>query len=365
MKVLFIEDNMDAIKGICDYVHDNGWEYSSCDFEKAEEKIAVFDPEIIVMDWMYDAENIDSGKNIFIEVYKSKFRPIIIFSAVAGTIDLLDDITNTPLIEIIPKGDEQVVIDRIEEWKPYISAVNSLRLELNQSLISSVQAIDNFMKMDRYPGDDVVKYMLSKRTMYYFDKDCIGITPPAWIQYEYPPVQECLVVADILRKNSKELDTGKPGNPEEYFVILTPSCDMARPKPGETILVAHCLSPERFSNDAKLGKKEKLEDETAQRKKDNLIRSLNTGYNYAKVALPELPNKIPYMTIDLKKIETVALEEIALSEKEIEANKQYYRVASVNSPFREQIVWAHMINSCRPGMPDRDMNAWAEGVLLQ
>ena len=54
-----------------------------------------------------------------------------------------------------------------------------------------------------------------------------------------------------------------------------------------------------------------------------------------------------------------------LSEKEINENTKYYRVASVNSPFREQIVWAHMINSCRPGMPERNMDEWAEGIFRQ
>ena len=41
----------------------------------------------------------------------------------------------------------------------------------------------------------------------------------------------------------------------------------------------------------------------------------------------------------------------------------YYRIASVNSPYREQIVWAHMVNSCRPGVPDRDYKTWAEALL--
>lgn len=96
-----------------------------------------------------------------------------------------------------------------------------------------------------------------------------------------------------------------------------------------------------------------------------MIRALNTGYNASKVALPQLPNKIPYMTIDLKSIKQATIREIALSEKEINENTKYYRVASVNSPFREQIVWAHMINSCRPGMPERNMDEWAEGIFRQ
>lgn len=43
----------------------------------------------------------------------------------------------------------------------------------------------------------------------------------------------------------------------------------------------------------------------------------------------------------------------------------YFRVASIDSPFREQIVWAYMITSCRPGMPNRDMNLWAKYPAIE
>ena len=45
-------------------------------------------PEIIIMDWMYDAEAIHEGEPIFQNVYENNFIPVIIFSAVAETIRL-------------------------------------------------------------------------------------------------------------------------------------------------------------------------------------------------------------------------------------------------------------------------------------
>jgi CTP synthase len=160
------------------------------------------------------------------------------------------------------------------------------------------------------------------------------------------------------------LDVKKTGMPEEYKVVLTPSCDMARAKSGQMVLVAQCHAANSFSEDAKLKKGETISDKSARDKKEKLIRSLNTGYNYAKVALPMLPNKMPYMTINLKDIAQIPIEEIGLFEDDIQ-DKKYYRVASMVSPYREQIVWAHMINSCRPGMPDRNIEEWAEGIMLQ
>lgn len=365
MRILFIEDNLDTIKGICDYAEDHDWQFEKCEFVHANEKIAIFDPELIVMDWMYDAEAIDEGLSIFNNVYSDNFRPVIIFSAVASTIELPEDMKNTPLVEIIPKGDEEIVIERINAWKPYITAVRNLKVDLNQSLLSSVQAIDNFLKMETPPGEDVIKYMLNKRTTYYFDKEYIGEEPPAWIQYEYPPIQKSLLVADILRVYSEKTNISAPGYPEEYRIVLTPSCDMARAKPGQTILVAKCTEAIDFSDGIKLGENEAIESKGAQNKIEKISRFLNTGYNYSRVALPELPNKIPYLTINLKSIEQISLDEIAISEKALNTTKKYFRVASIVSPFREQIVWAHMINSCRPGMPERDIKAWAKGILLQ
>lgn len=364
MKVLIIEDNESAVQAISDYVEDNGWTCTLCGFHEAQKYIAIMKPELIIMDWMYDAEAVHEGEPIFKDVYEDNFTPVIIFSAVADTISLPGYIKNTPLIKIVRKGDEQDVIDLIDKWGKYILAVRNLRCELNKSLVSSVKAIDNFMKMSEYPGDEVVKHMLNKRITYFFEKDFVEEHMPAWVQYEYPPIQNNLLVADVLRICSGTLDVKKPGVPEEYRVVLTPSCDMARAKKGQLILVAVCDAANSFSDDAKLKKGEQLSDESAQNKKDKLIRLLNTGYNYARVALPKLPNKIPYMTINLKNIHLISIDEIALSEDDIQG-KKYYRVASMVSPYREQVVWAHMINSCRPGMPDRNMQEWAEGIMQQ
>ena len=115
MKILCIEDNADAVKLIRDHAVDNGWECQICDFDAANDVIALFDPEIIVMDWMYDADEVDKGEEIFSLIYHTRFRPIIIFSAIAETIDLPDDIRDTPLINILSKGDEEQVIKRIEQ----------------------------------------------------------------------------------------------------------------------------------------------------------------------------------------------------------------------------------------------------------
>ena len=41
----------------------------------------------------------------------------------------------------------------------------------------------------------------------------------------------------------------------------------------------------------------------------------------------------------------------------------YVRVASVDSPFREMVAWAYMQVAARPGLPERNWDAWADEVF--
>jgi CTP synthase len=41
---------------------------------------------------------------------------------------------------------------------------------------------------------------------------------------------------------------------------------------------------------------------------------------------------------------------------------EFERIASIDSPFREQISWAFLSTVARPGMPDRDLASWAQQI---
>lgn len=40
----------------------------------------------------------------------------------------------------------------------------------------------------------------------------------------------------------------------------------------------------------------------------------------------------------------------------------FERIASVDSPFRELVTWSYLQVAGRPGLPDRDLDEWAEGI---
>ncbi|MBP1543007.1 MAG: response regulator [Oscillospiraceae bacterium] len=361
MKILIIEDNPLTVKGIVDFASDNNHSCDVYNFQDFTKKIVDYSPDILILDWKNDVDDYDAGNPIFEYILTHQFMPLIIFSAIAQTIEIPSEIKDLPLVNILEKGDEQPVIDCITNWEPYISSINELRSDMNKALIESTKAIGSFMSVST-PQNDVIKYMLNKRANQYFDNDAVGENPPAWIEYLYPPMKSHLLVSDVLRVISKESDHSLPGQPEEYYVVLTPSCDMANTTGPVMILLAHCTSKGKFS-DVSLGSSS-IDSGKGKDKVDKVKAQLNYGYNKANVALPGLPNIIPYLTINLKDIIQVLNTEIALSYEQANETHKYYRVASINSPFREQIVWAHMINSCRPGMPNRDVETWAKGILV-
>ena len=235
---------------------------------------------------------------------------------------------------------------------------------MNVALIESAKALKNFREMETFPEETVVSYMLSKRAIQFFEQIEVGEYPPAWIQYSYPPVTDNLLVADIIRFYSEDKDQTSPGTPDEYAVILTPSCDMVnRASNLFKILVANCCCKEKVT-DVRLKSSESTETGKGKDKVATVVKELHYGYNKSLVALPILPNVLPSMTIDLKSLDFMLMTDIATSYDEFNKDiHRAYRVASVTSPFREQLVWAHMINSCRPGMPERDVVSWAKGIL--
>lgn len=360
-----IEDNIDTIQGLIDAVSDRGWEHKLASFDNAEGNIYSFDPDVVVMDWMFDEEDSEKGKPILERIVSNEFRPVIVFSAHDLTIVLEDILNKHKLIDFTRKGDDDSKLaEKIDKWVDSALSLSQMRHSMNEALIESAKALDSFQKMETFPSPEIVSFMLSRRTIQYFEQAEVGECPPTWIQYVYPPMMNNLLVADVIRAYSEDTNQALSGAPSEYYVVLTPSCDMVNHGTEDfRVLVGHCCDKDRFT-DQKLGSGQTVDSVKGKDKVDRVSKELHYGYNKAFVALPQLPNVLPYMTLNLKDLDFVLLSDIAHTFESFDKTKQhYYRVASVASPFREQIVWAHMINSCRPGMPTRDTISWAKGIL--
>ena len=359
MNVLIIDDQEESVKGIKDFCEEKAWNVNVIDFENVYEQIVKLNPDIIVLDWSEDADQTDVGSDILDNIWMNGFRPTVVFSANAHVISIDDKLSKSKLLKLIPKGDEEPVIEYLTENENFVTALSDYRSEIGSAIIDVLNAVPVFHKED-YPGDDVVKYILSKRTAAFFDVQYSESLAPAWVQYTYPPIVESLCVCDILRVVSKDKDYSIKGNPEEYKLVLTPSCDMVPGRAKVThVLCASCFNKDKFHNI-------QLVAEPKERNVDKVSNSLNLGYNnqqFNLVALPGFSNILPYMTANLKIIELIDLSKIALSVERISEETEYVRVVTIESPFREQIVWAHMQNSCRPGVPERNTKLWAKEIL--
>ena len=106
MKVLMIEDNVSTIQGLIDAICDREWKYIVSSFDAAEERIYAFDPDVVVMDWMFDEEDAEAGRPILERIVANEFRPVIVFSAHDLSTVLEDILLKHRLIDFTRKGDD-------------------------------------------------------------------------------------------------------------------------------------------------------------------------------------------------------------------------------------------------------------------
>lgn len=372
MNVIIIEDREDTVKEIMEYCEKHGWggeRYTFGEYQDGLEK----KPDVVILDWKNDDSGAFDGEEILNAIWDKNFCPIVIFSGVFAT-EYGGDIPHHPLIHSIQKGDELPVISYLESIEKLVPVISNLKDDFNKALKEALNALSLINDGD-YSKDKLLKYLFAKRVVNYFsqgyeeslcdeyadkEKPDDSFLLPPWSQYIYPPFSKSLCTCDLIRKIPDSGDVNTIGLSEEYMLILTPSCDMVF-RDGKAkvdkVLCAQCFSKEVFHGKT-------LVERPSKTNISEVKGMLNTGYNRHYVSLPEIKEVMPYLTVNMKDLNFVPLGKIAYNKEMITSGDYtHYRVVSFDSPYREQIVWAHMQISCRPGVPDRDAKCWAEGIL--
>ena len=357
MKVLIVDDNEAVVKGIRDHCVDRGWDCSVISFDTFDKSIDAYSPDTIVLDWKDDISGENKGNELLEKIWSSGFKPIIIFSGYADVITLEDKYQRSSLVKVQAKGDEEPVIEYLDMIVNFVSVITNLKDEFNTALIEALNSIEPISKTQCI-SEEIMKFIFAKRVSSYFDKECGDACPPPWIQYVCPPITTTLCVCDVIKKipTDRNIPALAIGDPDEYRLILSPSCDIAQ-NHISNVLCAKCYPKSNFHG---FTPSENPSDNQIKR----IVSTLNTGYSNKYISLPGFPEVLPYLSVNLKQLEFIPLEKIALNSNSISLEHTYFRVASIDSPFREQIVWAYMITSCRPGMPNRDMNLWAKDLMM-
>ena len=363
LRVLFIDDECESVEPAAEEIKASvpTARTKVADFDGAEELLRDFEPHVAIIDILKSAAD-GSIERVGLEalnfVWKEHFCPLIVYSAISK--ELEGELKPNPFVEFVNKGagSEEILLACIKKFNPHITALDEaereIRLVMNRALRDVAPRVFAETREPQVVNDILVRS--ARRLVAAAMDDALsslaaGPSLRPWEHYLCPAWGKQLLTGDIIRAVS-----GEPTDPAAFSVVLTPSCDLAhdgrRPPKVSHVLVAGCRPVDGFLQDIKVSPRPK------DKHRDMLISELNQGYGPSHLPLPALRDQFPPMVADLRALELIATARIGEA-----APLEYFRVASVDHPFRELVSWAYMHVAARPGLPDRDCRSWAEEIF--
>ncbi|MCK4529333.1 response regulator [candidate division WOR-3 bacterium] len=159
--------------------------------------------------------------------------------------------------------------------------------------------------------------------------------------YIMPPIKKDFFTGDILKSKASE----------EYFLILTPACDMvlrerneggteATYRNAEKIILAKLVD---FTRIEEVAKYIETHSNTKKGEVEKYIRNTKKGrYHY----LPSSGSRIPGFLVDFQDINRINPEKLTT----------YNRIASIDEPFLKDIIARFTSYYARQGSPDLDID---------
>lgn len=348
INVLIIDDQVDIRENIKVELGEENYRMQTMDFPDYTE-IAEIDPDIVILDLMkgLQSDNDFPGNDLHNAIWEKQFFPIVVYSAFD-----VSELKEHPFIKYIHKGKNSLaeLVRCVKEYEGHIKSIKHVKKYINEECSNILKHIAPRVvdEVKDAEGKNETLIRMTRRRL-AVSMDCPMETEKnilPWEQYVYPPVNKDIKMGDVL-KTEVDGDT-------QYCLVLTPSCDLDTSNNRKIkvvdILVAECKkTDEEFLQKINVGKNKTKIDE-------NLPRLLKDGYGYNHVLLPALKwFGIPSMAADLKQLKLIPVADII-------GGTKYTRIVSVDSPFRELIAWAYMQTSCRPGLPDRNVENWSREI---
>jgi hypothetical protein len=164
--------------------------------------------------------------------------------------------------------------------------------------------------------------------------------------YIVPPIKPNVFTGDIVTNNQ----SGLP------FVVLTPACDLAQAKAKDILLVSIENKEIGILNDkVSIIKKGKAESEIINEAQSSLKALISNSYSNKYHFLPKYKN-IEAGLINFQKANSYRLAEF---------NKNFTRIATINSSFTKDIVARFSYYYSRQGSPDLDVDELFNELLQQ
>lgn len=322
------------------------------DFNQGLETISKNFYDILILDWMDDKEN-NQGDTILTELINSNFFPVIIYSGYTHEIHFEENY----FCKIIQKGTKgfNQIIDSILEM------LNSEIFVLKKNIEEDVRFFfksfwkDFFLRWDEFKSnysDDEIKILIINRLSFSLSREKFKheelynkMRGHPLSYYIYPP----------STSNESEFEVGdiiKSKETEEFFVILTPSCDcIKRPtkdQNGNEILKckADCLLLAPCINTMKLYKKEGG---------NNIIEFYNNFKTKMRYFYIPETKFIESSFIDFQSIKTLKYDKVSDIEK-------FEKVANFSYPFSQAIISEFISYYNRIGYEDMNIEIIYENL---
>ena len=346
-RILIIEDEFGSVQSVRDAIGSQMPDATVelVEFETAEKTIRSFRPDIVLLDLARGnpSEQDYAGLTAYEFIWQTRFCPIVVYAADP---DLLES-DKHEFVKKVKKGSgsEHEVLDGIRGFLPHIEALQKTEDEIRQRLSEAMREIaPHAFKTfsDPVERQDAVVRAGRRRVAAMMDEPPAGGKLAPWECYLHPPVSGDTLLGDVLK--DRDIDITEPNS---FRVVLTPSCDMGREPKVRNVLVAKCCPMDEALKSIGLDPNSRV----------STIRDqlLSAGYAQSVIALPPLPGMFPPMAADLRDLELVPIGCIG-------DDKRFQRKASLDSPFREMVAWAYMQTACRPGLPERELDTWAQAV---
>jgi hypothetical protein len=328
-------------------------------FKGAPAELEWFRPDVVILDLAEGVAGIDAASKSWDFVWKRHFCPVIIHSAYDSS---AYEPQNHPFrkYERKTKDSPSRVAILIRDLFEHIGGVRALRDEIENKIADSLQVVSPLVWQDTLqPADrcEMLRRVTRRRIAASLDSSTRGAESVKAIeQFVCPPLEPSLLTGDVLVQRGSDLDA-----PASYRLILTPSCDMV---PGEgrcalgDILVARCVAV----TDAEILRRYTLKANAADLA-GQIGRRLREDGRSDGVVFPALSGVWPAMVADLKRLELIERTKVALSEQDKPDLTDFFRVASMDSPFRERVAWRYVETVGRPGLPVLDKAALEKDIV--
>jgi CTP synthase len=312
-----------------------------CGFDDIDVMLSEYKVDLVILDLSNGIENdTEAGRQIINKIYSHSFLPVIIYSGYSGIFD--NPFKDNYFVRSVKKGTNGIndLKKAINDFSPFIKKHLLVSKEINSD-ISEIyrhtyqKMISNTKLTDVTKKSEIFTRLIKRRLAASIDETSDSKIN-AWEIYLYPCLGQNYLTGDILRKKS-----ASKKNPLSYRIILSPSCDLQKErKQIQNVKVACFINiKDKFNkNDLKTAKL--LRDTSPER------------YMF----FHKLEGEFPHMICDFKEIETISYDKL---------DEMFERVVSIDSPFRESIVWADITINGRPGLPERDCETWLESIKTE